>query len=45
MSAAEAVPIRTVIVDDHRVVREGLRAMLDGIRDVEIVGEIGRAYV
>lgn len=39
MSAAEAGPIKTVIVDDHRVVREGLRAMLDGIRDVEIVGE------
>jgi DNA-binding NarL/FixJ family response regulator len=31
--------IRTVIVDDHRVVREGLRAMLDGIDDVAIVGE------
>ncbi len=32
-------PIRTVIVDDHRVVREGLRAMLDGIEEVAIVGE------
>jgi DNA-binding NarL/FixJ family response regulator len=28
-----------VIVDDHRVVREGLRAMLDGVAEVEIVGE------
>ena len=36
---AEAAPISTVIVDDHRVVREGLRAMLDGVREVEIVGE------
>ncbi len=32
-------PIRTVIVDDHRVVREGLRAMLDGVEEVRIVGE------
>ena len=31
--------IRTVIVDDHLVVREGLRAMLDGVEEVEIVGE------
>ncbi len=32
-------PIRIVIVDDHRIVREGLRAMLDGVRELEIVGE------
>ena len=32
-------PIRVVIVDDHRVVREGLRAMLDGVEEVTIVGE------
>ncbi len=32
-------PIRLVVVDDHRVVREGLRAMLDGMPEVEIVGE------
>ncbi|MEX0753724.1 MAG: response regulator transcription factor [Actinomycetota bacterium] len=32
-------PISLVIVDDHRVVREGLRAMLDGIEEVRIVGE------
>jgi DNA-binding NarL/FixJ family response regulator len=31
--------IRIVIVDDHLVVREGLRAMLDGIEEVLIVGE------
>ncbi len=39
-------PIRAIIVDDHRVVREGLRAMLDGVAEVEIVGEaedMGRA--
>ncbi|HXF73788.1 MAG TPA: response regulator transcription factor [Actinomycetota bacterium] len=32
-------PIRIVIVDDHRIVREGLRSMLDGVRELEIVGE------
>jgi DNA-binding NarL/FixJ family response regulator len=31
--------IRTVIVDDHRMVREGLRAMLSGNDTIEIVGE------
>ena len=34
-----ASPISIVIVDDHRVVREGLRAMLDGVPEVQIVGE------
>ena len=34
-----AAAIRIVIVDDHLVVREGLRAMLDGIEEVRIVGE------
>jgi DNA-binding NarL/FixJ family response regulator len=32
-------PIRVVIVDDHRVVREGLNAMLFGVPEIEIVGE------
>jgi DNA-binding NarL/FixJ family response regulator len=34
-----ATAIRIVIVDDHLIVREGLRAMLDGIEEVLIVGE------
>lgn len=34
-----AAPIRVVIVDDHRVVREGLQAMLQGVPEIEIVGE------
>ncbi len=41
-------PIRIVIVDDHLVVREGLRAMLDGVPEVEVVGEaesMGKALV
>ena len=32
-------PIRIVMVDDHRIVREGLRAMLHGVDEIEIVGE------
>jgi DNA-binding NarL/FixJ family response regulator len=33
-------PTRVLIVDDHPMVREGLRGMLDG-GDVEVVGEAG----
>jgi DNA-binding NarL/FixJ family response regulator len=36
-----AAPIRIVIVDDHPVVRDGLRGMLDGQTDLEVVGEAG----
>lgn len=31
--------IRVVIVDDHAVFREGLRALLDRVAEIEIVGE------
>ncbi|HZN77170.1 MAG TPA: response regulator transcription factor [Micromonosporaceae bacterium] len=31
--------IRVVIVDDHQVVRQGLRAFLDAQQDIEVVGE------
>ena len=33
--------IRIVIVDDHAVVRSGLRLLLDGHDDMEVVGEAG----
>lgn len=35
--------IRLLLVDDHAVVRSGLRMMLDNERDVEIVGEAASA--
>lgn len=31
--------IRVLIVDDHAIVRKGVRALLDEIEDIEIVGE------
>lgn len=34
-----ADPIRVLVVDDHRVVREGLRSFLDVQDDLEVVGE------
>lgn len=32
-------PIRVLVVDDHRLVREGLQVLLAEIEDIEIVGE------
>src|SRR5438552_7150856 len=33
--------IRVLLADDHTVVRQGLRALLQSERDIEIVGEAG----
>ncbi len=35
------MPIRVFLLDDHEVVRTGLRALLEGEDDVEVVGEAG----
>ena len=31
--------IRVLLVDDHPVIRMGLRAILDKVKDIELVGE------
>jgi len=38
---AAAQPIRVVIADDHPVVRRGLRALLQTLAGIEVVGEAG----
>ena len=35
------VPVRLLIADDHALVRQGLRGMLEREPDIEIVGEAG----
>ena len=34
---------RVLIADDHPVVREGVRRILQGATEVEVVGEVGRS--
>jgi DNA-binding NarL/FixJ family response regulator len=36
-------PIRVFLLDDHEVVRQGLRALLESSGDIEVVGESGSA--
>ena len=36
-------PIRLFILDDHEVVRQGLRALVESSGDIEVVGESGSA--
>src|SRR5689334_23014274 len=39
----EPQPIRVFLLDDHEVVRRGLRDLLDQEADIEVVGESGLA--
>jgi DNA-binding NarL/FixJ family response regulator len=39
MDAEVQEPIRVFLVDDHRVVRTGVKAYLDQIADIDVVGE------
>ena len=32
-------PIRVLVVDDHAIIRKGIRAMLEIVPDFELVGE------
>ena len=31
--------IRVLLVDDHRIIRDGLKALLMGIKEINIIGE------
>ena len=42
-SRLSKTPIKVLIVDDHALVREGLRALLDRHDDLEVCGEAGSA--
>ncbi|GAA2361157.1 response regulator transcription factor [Nonomuraea africana] len=37
-------PLRLMIVDDHPVVRDGLRGMFHGVPDIEVVAEAGDGH-
>jgi DNA-binding NarL/FixJ family response regulator len=43
MAAMADAPIRVFLLDDHEVVRSGVRALLEGHDDLEVVGEAGTA--
>jgi len=40
---AAGAPVRVFLLDDHEVVRRGLRDLLEGSGGIEIVGEAARA--
>lgn len=37
-------PIRVLVVDDHTLFREGMRAIFENVPDIEVVGEAGNGH-
>lgn len=36
--------IKVVLVDDHQIVREGIRLLIDNMPDIEVLAELGNAH-
>jgi len=36
--------IRVILADDHRILREGIRALIEDQEDMEVVGEAEMAW-
>ena len=32
-------PIKVLLAEDHTIVRKGIRSLLDGVTDIEVIGE------
>jgi two-component system, NarL family, response regulator DevR len=43
LTGAQLAPIRVFLLDDHEIVRRGIRELLEGEGDIEVVGECGQA--
>lgn len=43
MTPNKSVPIKLLLVDDHQIVRMGLRALFNRAQDIKVVGEAGTA--
>lgn len=41
LTTIQSARIRVLLVDDHTMVRQGLRSVLDGYAEIELVGEAG----
>jgi NarL family two-component system response regulator LiaR len=37
-------PIRVLVVDDHRIVCEGIRSLMEEVEDIEVVGEASNGF-
>jgi NarL family two-component system response regulator LiaR len=38
------IPIRVLVIDDHRIVREGIRSLMEDVEDIHVIGEASNGY-